>query len=108
LNAALYEQCPQFDGCNANLCPLDTEWRRRIHERGEGVCLYLREFVKAGGEGRVREHLPPLLADAILAVAPEMTGRASPMSIQLQKAAAQGSKLMSGKRLRGERETANE
>lgn len=57
-------------------------------------------MVKAGGEDRVRNELPSVLSDAIAAVAPEMSARESPLWQQLQRAATQGSKMLSGKALK--------
>jgi len=39
------EQCPRFDRCNANLCPLDEHLHMRKYFQEE-LCFYLREFVK--------------------------------------------------------------
>lgn len=44
--------CPQFDHCNAPLCPLDG-WKTHHHIKGEPVCFYLRETAKHG------DTLPP-------------------------------------------------
>lgn len=39
--------CPRYDRCSANVCPLDQDWRRRLHVRGDEVCFVLLESVKA-------------------------------------------------------------
>jgi hypothetical protein len=38
--------CPKFDSCNAPICPLDPDWKRRSHLDGERVCYYLTEYAK--------------------------------------------------------------
>src|SRR5688500_13775229 len=44
---ALREQdCPHYDECRANICPLDAEWDKRNHLNDEPVCLYLLESGK--------------------------------------------------------------
>ena len=44
--------CPKFDGCSAPICPLDPDWSRRIHRKGEPLCFYLLESVKPGARAR--------------------------------------------------------
>ena len=39
------KQCPRFDWCNANLCPLDPRLHMRKYFQEE-LCFYVREFVK--------------------------------------------------------------
>lgn len=63
--------CPKYVKCSANICPLDREWRKRNHVKGERVCYFLREMtVKGNLVGRypvifekviVREH-PKIIA----------------------------------------------
>jgi len=38
--------CPEYIRCDANICPLDVDWRKRIYHTGESVCLFMREAVK--------------------------------------------------------------
>ena len=40
------ESCPKFLKCNAPICPLDAEWRKRILLREDPTCFYLTESVK--------------------------------------------------------------
>ena len=32
------EKCPQFNKCNAPICPLDAEWKDRVFVQGETKC----------------------------------------------------------------------
>lgn len=41
------QDCPRYDRCSANICPLDVDWRKRSHVRGDEVCFYLTESTKA-------------------------------------------------------------
>lgn len=34
-----YQECPQFNGCNCNVCPLDPEMRNKEVMEGDGVCV---------------------------------------------------------------------
>lgn len=38
--------CPKFHTCNANVCPLDRDWRKRSHLSDEKACVYLLESAK--------------------------------------------------------------
>ena len=44
------EQCPKYIKCSANVCPIDPEWKKRTHMRGERVCIYLIEYFKEQGD----------------------------------------------------------
>ena len=33
-----YRECPSFNKCSANVCPLDPEQHLRTHVKGEEVC----------------------------------------------------------------------
>ena len=98
--------CPKFERCNANVCPLDADWCRRVHLRGEPVCLWLREWSKAGGEARIHERLLPEQAEAVEAVHSALTlvdarlQRGHRELRRVLRASAQtGSKLAQGRRL---------
>ena len=98
--------CPRFGSCSAPLCPLDPERPRRSHLRGEPVCAYLREFVKADGPARVKRALPQESFQAVAASAAELAARPSPLFHALQRAAHKQSQLASGKTLRQRRRRA--
>ena len=46
------QDCPKLSRCNAPICPLDHEWRKRRMLNHEPVCFYLLEYAKAGAEAR--------------------------------------------------------
>jgi hypothetical protein len=100
------EDCPKYERCNANICPMDAERHRRSHVRGEPVCLWLREFSKEGGEARIRERLPQDQAEAVKVAyleitLPMLTTGAVSIGIGevrrvLRQSAKKGSKLEAG------------
>jgi hypothetical protein len=42
----IMRSCPNWELCNAPICPLDADWQKRNMVRGEAVCRYLREYAK--------------------------------------------------------------
>jgi hypothetical protein len=106
------QRCPKFEACNAPICPLDPDWRKRTHLGGDALCFYAGEYVKEGGQERVgkalsdvpgQDMLPELtlflteVSDP-LSVVPKQGGGAIRRS--LAKAVKYGSRLEGGKRLR--------
>lgn len=100
MSALLPEQCPRFDACSANICPLDAEWRRRAHRKGERVCGLLAESVKLGGEARLRAYLPAEQVEVVLRQRPAICARWGDVKRRLAQSAKTGSKLEAGQRLR--------
>ena len=45
-------KCPRFNKCDAPLCPIDPEWRKRTMLKNERVCHYLTEVTKDGAFDR--------------------------------------------------------
>lgn len=60
--------CDRFNSCSANICLLDQEWQKRVHQNGERVCFYLIEAQKANAKAVFdtcgREYLYPLMQEA--------------------------------------------
>ncbi len=44
------ETCPKYKGCSAPICPLDPNWRKARHLKGERICFFLCEAQKGGSE----------------------------------------------------------
>lgn len=42
--------CPKFYTCNAPICPLDDDWRKRVNLVEDSTCYYLIESVKDGAK----------------------------------------------------------
>ena len=43
MNHIQMNQCPRWDGCSANYCPIDGG---NVHLRDEATCYYMREVLK--------------------------------------------------------------
>jgi hypothetical protein len=91
------KRCPRFDGCSAPVCPL---YGAMDHLRGEPICAFMLEAVKPGGEERLRSVLPVELAESIMEFIPEAREASPDIARRLKRAAKQGSKLDSGRRLK--------
>lgn len=50
LNKGDLKSCPKFNKCNAPICPLDKDWRKRKHINGDKCCTYLLESSKANAK----------------------------------------------------------
>lgn len=46
MTAPTPQSCPRYSRCSANVCPLDADWRKRSHIRGDEVCYFLTESAK--------------------------------------------------------------
>jgi len=44
------ESCPRFLKCNAPICPLDADWRKRILLSDDPTCFFLTESVKRNAQ----------------------------------------------------------
>ena len=40
------KECHKYNTCSASICPLDDNWRKREHLKGERVCVFLTEAIK--------------------------------------------------------------
>ena len=49
------EDCKRFIKCNAPICPLDKDWRKRKLKHEDATCMYLLESVKHGAEVSFKE-----------------------------------------------------
>jgi hypothetical protein len=81
--------CPKFDSCSAPYCPAIGG----THLRGEPVCHYLKESVKADGQARVRGSLSKPLADTVIKDGLRLINTMGPLSKPLRRASKQGSRM---------------
>jgi hypothetical protein len=51
MTARTPQDCPRYNRCSANVCPLDADWRKRTHVRGDEICFFLTESVKDNATG---------------------------------------------------------
>jgi hypothetical protein len=96
---AIAEICPKFNRCSAPYCPAVGG----THLQGERVCHYVRESVKPGGPARVRAVLPTPLADTVVMDALRLINSTGPIQKSLQRASAQGSRIVLMQQVAGKR-----
>lgn len=94
------ESCPKWNSCGSPICALDTDWQRRVHLRGERVCLWLREWAKQPSGGAWSVALGEERVLRVAEVAPQVMARWSDIRAKLKAASRTGSKLESGQALR--------
>lgn len=87
------EQCDKHDRCAAPICPLDPNWMKRTHIKGERVCFYLGEIAKRGGTLPETGPLPAKLAEAMVRAYPEVISRHGPLRTKLEAIAKTPSRL---------------
>ena len=78
--------CPRFDQCCAPICPIDTDWRERVHRKGEPVCAYLRYYAKDPLWGQKQGSVPTELWLKVVEVYPEVIARYAPLKKTLKRA----------------------
>ena len=79
-------QCPRFDRCCAPICPIDTDWRKRVHRKGESVCAYLRRYAKDPLWGQKQGSVPTELWLKVVEVYPQVIARYAPLKKTLKRA----------------------
>ena len=89
--------CPKFERCNANICPLDEDWRLRVHEGRDRVCHYLIESVKPDAEANFTTNCLGLLYSQVVGVRGDIIGKHSVIKNRLKKSALTGSRMMRAK-----------
>lgn len=86
-------RCPRFDSCNAPVCPLDPQWPRAQHLKGEPVCGLLSELVKVGGISRLGTRLSSEQLSILVRERPKVEARWGAVRSQLKRAARTGSRI---------------
>ncbi len=84
------ENCPKFSTCSAPICPLDSDFMKRVHRENERICIYLREAAKHGRRLPQTPSLPYEAANAHYLTIIENFG---PIRRALKRSARSGSKL---------------
>lgn len=87
------ESCDRFNICSAMICPLDPEWRKRKHLKGERVCLYLTDAVKCGAEAIFRGAGRGKLYEVIQTHLPDIIAVHAPIKYAAQRAKKTGFRL---------------
>jgi hypothetical protein len=103
--------CPKWQRCNAPICPADPRWRHSNHLPADRVCFFLTEHAKDGGPARLSRCLPEPLTEAIAEGHRPITQPTTTENLPqghaviartIAKAAATGSRIEAGGRLRKE------
>ena len=79
-------QCPRFDRCCAPICPIDTDWGERVHQKGEPVCAYLRRYAKDPLWGQKQVTVPTELWLRVVEAYPQVIARYVPIKKALKRA----------------------
>lgn len=87
------KSCDRFDKCTANICPLDPEWAKREHLKGERVCFYMVEVVKDDAEALFKGRGRESLFKDIQALIPLIASRHQPIKNTLEVAKNSGSRM---------------
>lgn len=86
--------CPKWDGCNAPTCPLDPHFTNCQTQRGEAVCLWLREGMKPEGDSRIPEAILPKVRAALPVL---LVHGGAVLRGKLLRASQMGSKVAQGR-----------
>jgi len=85
--------CPKYDGCSAPICPLDPDWPRRVHRKGEPVCFYLLESAKPGARTRFEGSMAMSLYHAMERSIDVLCTRHAPIRKALARAKRTGARM---------------
>ena len=78
--------CPKFDHCSAPICPIDPEWQKRVHIKGDPVCFYLRQHAKDPLWGQKAGGVARKLISKVGEVYVEVVARYGPLKTALVRA----------------------
>lgn len=87
-----HDTCPRFEACGANVCPLDSDWSKRVHLRREAVCALMLEGAKAGGPELLRSKVPAI-AESVLTASPLIAAKHPDIAARLTRAAGSRSRI---------------
>ncbi|HUW76534.1 MAG TPA: hypothetical protein VMV70_07605 [Gallionella sp.] len=87
------ESCPRFLKCDAPICPLDADWRKRILLSDDPTCFFLTESVKHGAETVFEGAGLKELHSAMAVACPSITARHSRIQKALERAKLSGSRM---------------
>ena len=88
-NHGLYftpNSCSKFLKCNAPICPLDADWRKRVLLNVDPTCYYLTESVKHGAEAVFQRAGMKELYVVIVRATPDITARHARIRRALERA----------------------
>ena len=76
--------CKFFLNCNAPICPVDPDWKKRSHLNGERVCYYLIEYAKEGARPILKAALSTEMYSRIAEVYPQVVDQVGPVRRKLK------------------------
>ena len=69
------EECNKFDKCSAPICPLDPDYKLRVHLSEDRVCLYLREYAKKPTQAELKVSVPEDMYKLLASVSDDILSR---------------------------------
>jgi hypothetical protein len=87
------QSCPRWDKCNAPICPLDPDWRKRVLLSNDTTCFYLLESVKEGARANFEGPGWGWLHAAMVEATPAISARWGRIRNKLCDAAKTGSRM---------------
>lgn len=87
------EDCSKFHHCSAPICPIDSNWQKRKHLKGERVCFYLCETQKYDSEAIFRGKGLEKLYQRMVKAAPDISVQWGTIKKALTKAAKTDSRI---------------
>ena len=88
-----FNLCPKWGKCNAPICPLDSEWSKRVMHSDDSCCFYLTELVKDGARTRFQRAGLEELHEACTRALPKIFDRHARICRALTRAALNGSRM---------------
>jgi hypothetical protein len=85
--------CPKFYTCNAPICPLDNDWRKRVNLVEDSTCYYLIESVKEGAQTHFERALLGQLYQVIVHVRADISKHFKRIEKKLKAAAKTSSRM---------------
>lgn len=86
MNSTSLYQCPKFQKCNAPICSLEPNWKKRKHISGDRVCFYLIEAQKHGANAVFEVRSLTHLYEAMVMHTSEIAGTYSIINTAINKA----------------------
>ncbi len=87
------KQCPKWEKCNAPLCPIDLNWQKVRHLKGEPVCQWLRMYAKQPEQSRFQGILREEMAEQVISVYDSVIVPYGALRTALVRASKTGSRL---------------
>jgi hypothetical protein len=94
MNSVKMCECTRFNRCSAPICPLDSDWKLRVYRKGEPICFYLLEYVKANARAQFKGSIGVPIYEAIQTSIDAMSHRYTPLYRALERAKRTGSRLV--------------